>query len=156
MGPTPHARGRRAQSRFFLGEESRAQSAPFTVRFAPGLLGLLSYLKVGRPPTSKVARSRPSHAPHPTLEGAGRKVDFSWRGKSGSVRAIHCALCAGSARAAQLSRSASLRPQKSRDLALYTPHTPHARGRRAQSRLFLERKVGLSPRHSLCALRRVC
>ena len=42
--------------------------------------------------------------------------------------AIHCALCAGSARAAQLSKSAGLRPQKSRDLALHTPAHPTLEG----------------------------
>ena len=50
------------QSRFCLCEESRAQSAPFTVRLAPGLLGLLSYLS--RPLPLQKSRDLALHTPH--------------------------------------------------------------------------------------------
>ena len=69
---TPHARGRRAQSRFFFGEKSRAQSAPFAVRFAPGLLGLPSYL--GRPASDLKSREISPLTRPPTPHARGRRV----------------------------------------------------------------------------------
>ena len=83
---------------------------------------------LSRCPTSKVATSRAARAQTHSLEGAyqgrnGRFLLEIGEKKSGSLCAVHCALCAGSPRAAQLSSSAGVRLPNSRDIAPHT-HNP--------------------------------
>ena len=74
-GTRPHLVVLEGAKSVFLGGESRVQSAPITVRSAPGLLGLLSYLT--RPDSDLQSREiSPLTRPTPPRGRVGRKDDF--------------------------------------------------------------------------------